>query len=209
MFICIHGNKTLLGYFHWDSGNTFYLGSSYIHIYMQFATYIELFRASLVAQLVKNLPAMRETLVWFLGWEDQWRRDRLPTPVFWPREFHGLVQSMGSQRSQAGLVTFTFTWVMSQASTVVLCFPVFYLELYLKKSWLLQKIRTSCELRWVTSETCFVYTYDLYIPTKLVSCLENTKRSLSSSSRCGLVSSEIIYLSWKYLQRKRFYGFLW
>ena len=28
------------------------------------------YRASLVAQLVKNLPAMRETLVWFLGQED-------------------------------------------------------------------------------------------------------------------------------------------
>ena len=27
-------------------------------------------RASLVAQLVKNLPAMQETPVWFLGWED-------------------------------------------------------------------------------------------------------------------------------------------
>ena len=26
--------------------------------------------ASLVAQMVKNLPAMRETWVWFLGWED-------------------------------------------------------------------------------------------------------------------------------------------
>ena len=29
-----------------------------------------LMRASLVAQLVKNLPAMQETPVWFLGWED-------------------------------------------------------------------------------------------------------------------------------------------
>ena len=27
-------------------------------------------RASLVAQMVKNLPAMRETQVQFLGWED-------------------------------------------------------------------------------------------------------------------------------------------
>ena len=27
-------------------------------------------RASLVAQLVKNLPAMQETPVQFLGWED-------------------------------------------------------------------------------------------------------------------------------------------
>ena len=26
--------------------------------------------ASLIAQLVKNLPVMQETLVWFLGWED-------------------------------------------------------------------------------------------------------------------------------------------
>ena len=26
--------------------------------------------ASLIAQLVKNLPAMQETPVWFLGWED-------------------------------------------------------------------------------------------------------------------------------------------
>ena len=27
-------------------------------------------RASLVAQLIKNLPAMRETRIWSLGWED-------------------------------------------------------------------------------------------------------------------------------------------
>jgi len=27
-------------------------------------------RASLIVQLVKNLPAMQETLVHFLGWED-------------------------------------------------------------------------------------------------------------------------------------------
>ena len=38
--------------------------------------------ASLLAQLVKNPPAVQETPVWFLGWEDPWRRDRLPTPVF-------------------------------------------------------------------------------------------------------------------------------
>ena len=38
--------------------------------------------ASLVAQLVKNPPAMQETPVRFLGPEDCWRRDRLSTPVF-------------------------------------------------------------------------------------------------------------------------------
>ena len=37
--------------------------------------------ASLVAQLEKNLPAMQETPVQLLGWEDP-LRDRLPIPVF-------------------------------------------------------------------------------------------------------------------------------
>jgi len=37
--------------------------------------------ASLVAQLVKNPPAMWETWVQSLGQEDPWRRERLPTPV--------------------------------------------------------------------------------------------------------------------------------
>ena len=38
--------------------------------------------ASLIAQLVKNLPVLQETLVQFLGREVCWRRDRLPPPVF-------------------------------------------------------------------------------------------------------------------------------
>ena len=38
--------------------------------------------ASLISQLVKNLPAMQETPVQFLGQEDQLEQDRLPTPVF-------------------------------------------------------------------------------------------------------------------------------
>ena len=38
--------------------------------------------ASLVAQLLKNLPAMQETLVQFLGQKIPWKKDRLPTPVF-------------------------------------------------------------------------------------------------------------------------------
>ena len=81
--------------------------------------------ASLMAQLIKNLSAMQETLVQFLGQKDPLEkgtpvflgfpcvsagkestgtegdlgsvpglgrspRERLPTPIFWPREFHGL-----------------------------------------------------------------------------------------------------------------------
>ena len=40
--------------------------------------------ASLVAQLVQNPPEMWETWVWSLGWKIPWRREWLPTPVFWP-----------------------------------------------------------------------------------------------------------------------------
>ena len=51
--------------------------------------------ASLVAQMVKNLPAMQEIQVQPLSWEDPRRREWQPTPVFLPRESHG-------QRNLAG-----------------------------------------------------------------------------------------------------------
>ena len=51
---------------------------------------LQYYWASLVAQLIKNPPAMQEA--GFNPWlgEIPWRRERLPTPVFWPGEFHGL-----------------------------------------------------------------------------------------------------------------------
>ena len=92
-----------------------------------------------MTQSVKNLPAMQETPVQFLGPEDlleegqdthssilgltlwlswrrirlqcrrlgfnpwvgkmPWRRERLPTPVFWPGEFHGLYSPWGCKES--------------------------------------------------------------------------------------------------------------
>ena len=48
-----------------------------------------LFRASLVAQTVKNLPAMWETRVQSLGWEDSLEKEMQPTPVFLPGKCHG------------------------------------------------------------------------------------------------------------------------
>ena len=51
--------------------------------------------ASLVAQLVKNLPAMWETWVGKIPWRREW----LPTPVFWPGEFHGLCSPWGHKES--------------------------------------------------------------------------------------------------------------
>ena len=47
---------------------------------------------SLVAQMVKNMPAMQETQVWSLGQEEG---NVLPTPVCLPREFHGQRNLLG------------------------------------------------------------------------------------------------------------------
>ena len=58
-------------------------------------------------QLVKNPPAMWESWVRFLGWEDPLEKGQLPTPVFWPGEFHGLCSPWGSQ-SQTQLSDFHF-----------------------------------------------------------------------------------------------------
>ena len=54
--------------------------------------------ASLVAQLVKNPPAKQETWVQILG-SNPWTRERLPTPVFWLGEFHGLYSPQGCKES--------------------------------------------------------------------------------------------------------------
>ena len=59
--------------------------------------------ASLVVQTIKNLPAVQETWVGSLGWEDPLEEGMATTPVFlpgespWTEESGGL-QSMGLQR---------------------------------------------------------------------------------------------------------------
>ena len=56
-------------------------------------------RASLVAQLVKNPPAMRETLVSFLGWEDPLEKGKatvssiLTWGIPWTCIVHGVAKS--------------------------------------------------------------------------------------------------------------------
>ena len=53
--------------------------------------------ASLVAQLVKNLPTMWETWAQSLGWEDPLEKGN--PPIFWPGEFHGLYSPWGHKES--------------------------------------------------------------------------------------------------------------
>ena len=59
-----------------------------------------------VAQLIKNPPAMWETWVRSLGWEDLLEKGKATlhnslqnTPVFWPGKFHGLYSLWGCKES--------------------------------------------------------------------------------------------------------------
>ena len=51
--------------------------------------------ASLIAQMVKHLPAMQEARVQSLGWKIPWRREWQPTPVFLPGESYGQKSLVG------------------------------------------------------------------------------------------------------------------
>ena len=66
-------------------------------------TIVNIHWASLVAQMLKNLPPVQETQVQSLGWEDPLEKGGQPTPVFVPGESQGPeepggLQSIGSQR---------------------------------------------------------------------------------------------------------------
>ena len=73
-----------------------------------------LFRTSLVAQTVKNPPECRRP--GFDPWVGKipWRRERLPIPILWPGESHGLY---GVTKSRTWLSDFHFpteeTWLRS------------------------------------------------------------------------------------------------
>ena len=54
--------------------------------------------ASLVAQLVKNLPVMRETWVRSLGWEDPLEKEKATHSSILAWRIPWTVQFMGSQR---------------------------------------------------------------------------------------------------------------
>ena len=74
--------------------------------------------ASLIAQSVKSLPAMGETRVRSLGWEDPLGRGKAIHPVFWPGEFHDCLVH-GVEKSLTRLSNFHFTMVVFN-----LCFLV-------------------------------------------------------------------------------------
>jgi len=75
--------------------------------------------ASLVAQLVKNLPAMQETWVRSLGWEDPLENRKASYSSILAWRITWTVQSMGSQRVRHNGVTFTYSKIYD------ICTPMF------------------------------------------------------------------------------------
>ena len=65
-------------------------------------------RASLVAQLVKNLPSMQETWVQSLGWEDPLEKGKPTHSSILAWRIPWTIQCMGSQRVGHNWATFTF-----------------------------------------------------------------------------------------------------
>ena len=102
----------------WDSGINIALGvrahglQPWIYIWSTLSD-------SLVAQMVKNLPAMRETQVQFLGEEDPLEKGMathssiLPWRIPWTEKL-GRLQSMGLQRAGHNCTTNTLTFCESQ-----------------------------------------------------------------------------------------------
>ena len=72
---------------------------------------LSLYTASVVAQLVKNPPAMSETWVRSLGWEDPLEKGTATHSSILAWRVPWTVQSMGSERAGYGGVTFTLTYI--------------------------------------------------------------------------------------------------
>ena len=78
-----HGQKSLVGYSPWGTTgiSAFPLGWPWEAQSSPRVARVQYSWASLVAQLIKNLPAVRKTWVQSLGWEDPLENERLLTPI--------------------------------------------------------------------------------------------------------------------------------
>ena len=74
---------------------------------------------SLVAQLVKNLPAVRETWVRSLCWEDPLKKGKTTHSSILPWRTPWTTQTMGLQRVRHDWETFTFTFRVPQVVLLV------------------------------------------------------------------------------------------
>ena len=119
-----HFNKDLLWVYHgWGSG---FALTWLLHVYHPLGD-------SLVAQMVKDLPAMQETLVWSLGWEDPLEKKMathssiLAWIIPWTEEPGGL-QSMRSKRVKHDWATNSLTYPLEFFSKHSLSIVLFFLS---------------------------------------------------------------------------------
>ena len=75
----------------------------------------------MVAQTVKNLPAMSE-IPWV--WKIPLRRECLPTPVFLPGEFHGQESDMTERLGTANIVIVRVSY-LSNVKQVKLLYKIY------------------------------------------------------------------------------------
>ena len=106
MDICLIGNSKI----HTQNQTLFFITSSEPLEKCFFCNFCYLSGASLVAQLVKNLPAVQETWVRKIPW----RRKRQPTPVSLPGKSHGQKSLVGyspwdcKESGKTGRLTLTY-----------------------------------------------------------------------------------------------------
>ena len=131
--------------------------------------------SSLVAQSVKNLPAVHETWVRCLGWEDPLEKEMathssiLAWKTSWTEEPGGL-QSMGSQRLRHDWVTNTYLLITSKKQTKIFC-------LEKKNSILLLVITLKNQKKSKFQEQTRIYSYTLATFSKHTEALPHTHTS--------------------------------
>ena len=132
--------------------------------------------ASLVAQMVKRLPAMRETWVWFLGREDPLKKEMsihsstLAWKIPWTEEPDRLHAVHGVAKSQTWLSHFTFHFpqsprmsipLLSSCWTVKKTIPLLYSSPQVFSQGLQLKLRLSAS----SSNLCCINTSTLVLYT--------------------------------------------
>ena len=95
---------------------------------------------SMVAQTVKNLPALQETWIWSLGWENPLEKEMATHPVFLSGEFHGQKSLVGnsprgSQKVEHNWTTFTF-------------FGIYQISFYYFNQSSVSSVAQSCPTLW-------------------------------------------------------------
>ena len=90
-------------YVNWGTSKTEHVVNTYSRENRKWTSHFEETAASnnsmLAAQVVKSPSAMWETWVLSLFGDDPLWRERLPTPVSWPEESHGLYSPQGRKES--------------------------------------------------------------------------------------------------------------